>query len=138
MKFFTSLVATLLLAPACLWAQNTTHGSVTGSVLDEKQAAFPFVNVLLLKAQDSTLTKGMTTDTEGKFAFEQLATGRYLTLVSMVGYQKVYSPAFVVANAPIQLSAVTLSVSAELLNEVKVVAQKPFIEQEIDRTVVNV
>jgi hypothetical protein len=138
MKFFTSLVATLLLVPALLWAQNTDRGSVAGSVLDEKQAAFPFVNVLLLKAKDSTLAKGMTTDTDGKFAFDQVETGRYLTLVSMVGYQKVYSPVFVVANAPVQLSAVTLSVSAELLNEVKVVAQKPFIEQEIDRTVVNV
>ena len=31
-----------------------------------------------------------------------------------------------------------LTVSAELLNEVKIVAQKPFIEQEIDRTIVNV
>lgn len=138
MKFFTTLVATLLLAPALLWAQNSNRGSVSGSVFDEKQAAFPFVNVLLLKAKDSTLAKGMTTDTDGKFAFEQVETGRYLTLVSMVGYQKVYSPAFVVANAPVQLSAVTLSVSAELLNEVKVVAQKPFIEQEIDRTIVNV
>lgn len=138
MKFFTTLVATLLLAPALLWAQNTNRGAVSGSVLDEKQGTFPFVNVLLLKAKDSTLAKGMTTDTDGKFAFDQVETGRYLTLVSMVGYQKVYSPAFVVANAPVQLSPVTLSVSAELLNEVKVVAQKPFIEQEIDRTVVNV
>ena len=128
----------MLLVPALLWGQNTPRGAVTGSVLDERQAAFPFVNVLLLKAQDSTLAKGMVTDTDGKFAFEEIATGRYLTLVSMVGYEKVYSPVFTVANANVQLSPVTLTTSVELLNEVKVVAQKPFIEQQIDRTVVNV
>ncbi len=133
----------MLLSPAALWAQNNaraanSRGTVSGSVTDEKQVAAPFVNVLLLQARDSTLAKGMTTDTDGKYTFEEVATGRYLTLVSMVGYQKVYSPMFVVDNAPIQLSPVQLTVSAELLQEVKVVAQKPFIEQQIDRTVVNV
>ena len=137
MKFFTKLVA-LLLVSAPLWAQNTQKGAVSGSVLDEKQAAFPFVNVLLLKARDSTLAKGMTSDTDGKFIFEEVPAGRYLTLVSMVGYEKVYSPVFTVANAEVNLSPVKLSTSVELLNEVKVVAQKPFIEQQIDRTVVNV
>ncbi len=143
MKFFTTLVAAMLLSPALLWAQSNARGTnalatVSGSVTDEKQAAAPFVNVLLLQARDSTLAKGMTTDPNGKYIFEGVATGRYLTLVSMVGYQKVYSPAFVVNNTPIQLSPVQLTVSAELLQEVKVVAQKPFIEQQIDRTVVNV
>ncbi len=137
MKFFTKLVA-LLLVSAPLWAQNTQKGAVSGLVLDEKQAAFPFVNVLLFKASDSTLAKGMTSDTDGKFAFENIEAGRYLTLVSMVGYEKVYSPVFTVANAEVKLSPVKLSTSVELLNEVKVVAQKPFIEQQIDRTVVNV
>ncbi len=137
MKFFTKLVA-LLLVSAPLWAQNNQKGAVSGSVLDEKQVAFPFVNVLLLKAKDSTLAKGMTSDTDGKFAFEEVQAGRYLTLVSMVGYEKVHSPVFTVANAEIKLSPVTLTTSVELLNEVKVVAQKPFIEQQIDRTVVNV
>ncbi|TDB68082.1 outer membrane beta-barrel family protein [Arundinibacter roseus] len=138
MKFFTSLVASLLLITPLLWAQSANKGKVSGSVLDAKQEAFPFVNVLLLKAKDSTLAKGMTTDTEGRFAFEQVEAGRYLTLVSMVGYTKVYSQPFVVANSDVQLSTVTLSTSAEVLNEVTVVAKKPFIEQQIDRTVVNV
>ncbi|WP_373513550.1 outer membrane beta-barrel protein [Persicitalea sp.] len=137
MKFFTKLVA-LLLVSAPLCAQNTQRGSVSGSVLDEKNVAFPYVNVLLLKAKDSTLAKGMTSDTDGKFAFETVEAGRYFTLVSMVGYQKVHSPVFTVANAEVKLSPVTLTNSVELLNEVKVVAQKPFIEQQIDRTVVNV
>ena len=137
MKFFAKLVA-LLLVSAPLWAQNTQKGAVSGAVLDEKKAAFPFVNVLLLKAKDSTLTKGMTSDTDGKFAFEEVEVGRYLTLISMVGYEKVYSPVFTIANAEVKLSPVTLTTSVELLNEVKVVAQKPFIEQQIDRTVVNV
>ncbi|MBU1822359.1 MAG: carboxypeptidase-like regulatory domain-containing protein, partial [Bacteroidetes bacterium] len=131
MKLFTTLVASLLLVTNVLYAQSTSRGKVSGAVLDEKQAAFPFVNVLLLHAKDSTLAKGLSTDTDGKFAFEQIEAGRYLTLVSMVGYNKVYSQPFVVANTDVQLSTVTLSTSVEVLNEVKVVAQKPFIEQQI-------
>jgi hypothetical protein len=139
MKLFsTTLVAALLLTTNVLFAQSTSRGTVSGAVLDEKKAAFPFVNVLLLHAKDSTLAKGLSTDTDGKFAFEQVEAGRYLTLVSMVGYNKVYSQPFIVANNDVQLSTVTLSTSVELLNEVKVVAKKPFIEQQIDRTVVNV
>lgn len=138
MKFITSLVAAMLLTTSSLWAQNTNRGKVSGSVLDEKNEPFPFVNVLLVKAADSTLAKGITTDTDGKFLIEQVETGRYLTLVSMVGYQKVYSQPFVVNKEEVQLSPVKLTTTVELLNEVTVVAKKPFIEQQIDRTVVNV
>lgn len=138
MKFITLVVAAMLLSMSSLWAQNAPRGKVSGLVLDEKTEPFPFVNVLLLKASDSTLAKGITTDVDGKFTFDQVEVGRYLTLVSMVGYQKVYSAPFVVNKDEVQLSTVPLTTSVELLHEVTVVAKKPFIEQQIDRTVINV
>ncbi|GAB3173141.1 TonB-dependent receptor [Telluribacter humicola] len=142
-SFFTRLfaaaaVAAVLLPGTPASAQTGVRGQVSGSVLDEKQQAFPFVNVLLLKAKDSTLAKGTTTDVDGKYVIEQIEAGRYLTLVSMVGYQKVYSQPFVVGHEGVQLSTVTLSTDVQNLKEVNVVAKKPFIEQQIDRTVVNV
>ncbi|WP_247231395.1 TonB-dependent receptor domain-containing protein [Telluribacter sp. SYSU D00476] len=142
-SFFTKLfaaaaVAAVLLPGTPVSAQTGVRGQVSGSVLDEKQQAFPFVNVLLLKAKDSTLAKGTTTDVDGKYVIEQIEAGRYLTLVSMVGYQKVYSQPFVVAGESIQLSTITLTTDVQNLKEVNVVAKKPFIEQQIDRTVVNV
>ena len=107
-------------------------------MLDEKSQPFPFVNILLLQAKDSVLVKGLAADEQGKFAFDQVAAGKYLTLISMVGYQKAYSEPFNVKDAPVNLPTVSLKSDIKSLGEVTVVAKKPFIEQEIDRTVVNV
>ncbi len=132
------MVAATLLTTSLLWAQNSSLNKVSGNVLDEKNEPFPFVNVLLLKAADSTLAKGLTTNADGNYQFEQVVTGRYFTLVSMVGYQKVYSKPFDVNKGDIPLSPTKLTTSIELLDEITVVAKKPFIEQQIDRTVINV
>ena len=142
MKFFKNLTAALLLGVSLAHAQ-TSHslsaaGKVSGEILDEKAKPFPFVNVLLLNAKDSTLNKGLAADENGKFLFEQIAEGQYLTLVSMVGYRKEYSKIFKVENTLITLPAISLKTDIQSLSEVTVVAKKPFIEQQIDRTVVNV
>lgn len=139
MKFFINLTVALLLSGSFVLAQTTpTKGKVSGSILDEKSRPFPFVNVLLLKAKDSTLSTGLAADENGKFLFDQVDTGNYLTLVSMVGYQKAYSKVFAVKDTPVNLPAFTLQPESKSLDEVTVVAKKPFIEQQIDRTVINV
>ena len=139
MKFFINLTAALLLTGILASAQTPSgNGKVSGSVLDEKSQPFPFVNILLLHAKDSVLVKGLAADENGKFLFDQVTDGKYLTLVSMVGYQKKYSDIFSVSSNSVNLPAFTLKTDPQSLNEVTVVSKKPFIEQEIDRTVINV
>lgn len=142
MKFLMNLTVALLLGSGIVRAQSTQpltgKGKITGAILDEKSQPFPFVNVLLLHAKDSVLVKGLAADESGKFAFDQIAAGKYLTLVSMVGYQKSYSQPFDVKDNVVNLPTITLQTDTKSLNEVTVVAKKPFIEQEIDRTVINV
>ncbi len=140
MKFFTNLTVALLLCASIAYAQTSTpaSGKVSGDILDENGKPFPFVNVLLLNAKDSVLVKGLASDDNGKFLFDQVASGNYMTMISMVGYQKEYSAAFRVASEPVKLLATTLKPDTKSLNEVTVVAKKPFIEQQIDRTVLNV
>ncbi len=144
MKIFIKLTAALLLVgsimfvPAAKAQENSLAAKVSGAVLDEKQQPFPFVNVLLLSAKDSVLAKGLVADDNGKFTFEQVKPGKYLTLVSMVGYQKGYSKTFTVNGADLILPETKLLTDIQSLNEVTVVAKKPFIEQQIDRTVINV
>ncbi len=142
MKFLMNLTVALLLSGSFAFAQTpavtTGKGKVSGAILDEKSQPFPFVNVLLLNAKDSVLVKGLAADENGKFLFDQVQTGKYMTLVSMVGYQKSYSAAFQVNDDAVNLPTVALKTDIQSLNEVTVVAKKPFIEQQIDRTVVNV
>lgn len=139
MKFFINVTVALLLSGSFALAQTqTAKGKVAGAILDEKSQPFPFVNVLLLKAKDSTLAKGLAADENGKFLFDQVDAGSYMALVSMVGYQKSYSKTFSVTDQTVNLPSFNLQPESQSLNEVTVVAKKPFIEQQIDRTVVNV
>ncbi|MCF2442971.1 TonB-dependent receptor [Dyadobacter sp. CY345] len=139
MKFFINLTVALLLSGSFVLAQTpASKGKVSGIILDEKSQPFPFVNVLLLKAKDSTLSKGLAADETGKFLFDEVDAGEYLTLISMVGYQKSYSKKFSVSDKLINLPTFTLQPESQALNEVTVTAKKPFIEQEIDRTIINV
>jgi len=141
MKFFTNLTVALLLSASFVLAQTSNPaptGKISGSILDEKSSPFPFVNVLLLQAKDSTLVQGLAADEKGNYIFEKIKEGKYLTLVSMVGYLKEYSKVFSVNENAVVLPTTTLKTDIKSLNEVTVVAKKPFIEQQIDRTVINV
>jgi outer membrane receptor protein involved in Fe transport len=142
MKFLLNLTVALLLSGSFVLAQTpaaiNAKGKISGAILDEKSQPFPFVNVLLLNAKDSVLVKGLAADDNGKFLFDQVETGKYMTLVSMVGYQKSYSATFQVKDEAVNLPTITLKTDTQSLNEVTVVAKKPFIEQQIDRTVINV
>ncbi len=120
------------------FAQNPRK--IKGLVLDEKSNSIPFANVLLLKAKDSTLVKAATTDLEGNFIMEDFKDNHYLLKISMVGFKEFYSPKFII-NAEKQgldLGKVNMLPSENLLEAVNVTAKKPFIEQQLDKTVVNV
>jgi FlaG/FlaF family flagellin (archaellin) len=142
MKFLLNLTVALLLSGSFVLAQTpaaiNAKGKISGAILDEKSQPFPFVNVLLLNAKDSVLVKGLAADDNGKFLFDQVEAGKYMTLVSMVGYQKSYGATFQVKDEAVNLPTITLKTDTQSLNEVTVVAKKPFIEQQIDRTVINV
>ncbi len=121
-----------------LFAQN--KGRISGSLLDEKSKALPFANVLLLKAKDSTLAKAIFSDESGKFLFEQITDNQYFISVSMVGYQKYSSPKFIISaeNPFVDLPSIQMNLVSKALGEVTVSAKKPFIEQKLDKLVVNV
>ncbi|GAB3805408.1 outer membrane beta-barrel family protein [Spirosoma humi] len=95
---------------------------------------------MLLKANDSTLVKGAISDVDGKYAFENVGAGNYLIAAQQIGYRKTYSAPFAVdeAHPAVSVPALAMSDETKSLTEVKVVAQKPFIEQQVDRTVMNV
>jgi hypothetical protein len=132
------LLSFAILATLKSFAQ--TWGTVTGVVLDEKSEVLPFTNVLLLKAKDSTLTKAVTSDIDGKFLIENAPYNQYLLKISMVGYGEIYTPKFILneASPNFKFEPIKLSQQTQMLKEVSVTAKKPFIEQQIDKTVVNV
>lgn len=113
---------------------------VQGAVKDAGNQALTGASALLLQATDSSLVKGVICSSEGAFAFENVPIGRYLVACNLLGYDPVYSKPFEVneKSGVTDLGSFTLKESATALEAVTVVAKRPFIEQKIDRVVVNV
>jgi iron complex outermembrane recepter protein len=131
----------LLLAALCSFAQQPSFkGKITGMVVDQNQKIVEFATVALLKAADSTLVKGSLTDANGRYELAQIPAGSYKIRISQMGFKTANSLIFKLnSQTPtLQLAPIFLQEGSQTLAEVKVTAAKPFIEQQLDKTVVNV
>ena len=137
MKTFTYLSTVLLFF---FVTTAFSQSKITGFVKDQSGNAVSFANVLLLKTKDSTLVKGAITSETGQYDIENVAKGQYLIAAQQIGYQKVFSKTFeITENTPaVQMPILQTQELPQTLGEVRVVQKKPFVEQQIDRTVVNV
>lgn len=135
----TFLLLTALLTTAA-FGQALTRGTVAGRVTTTTGTPLEFSTLMLLKATDSTLVKGAISDASGGYIFENVGAGQYLVAAQQMGYHKTYSTPFAVdaTHPAVELPVLAMIDESKSLAEVQVVAKKPFIEQQIDRTVVNV
>lgn len=140
MKTIFSFLLLSLLTLTTTFGQALTRGTVNGQVGTSAGKALEFTTLMLLKAKDSTLVKGSISDIDGKYTFQNVGAGRYLVAAQQIGYRKTYSAPFEIneAQPALELPMLTMVDETKNLTEVKVVAQKPFIEQQVDRTVMNV
>lgn len=138
-KLKTLLAITILtLSSIVSYAQSKT-GKISGSINDGSQKTLESATVSLLKAKDSSVVKMGLADKAGKYEFEQIAPGNYLISVSVVGYEKAYSPVFDLKEGQTSsVPAIQLTAQAKSMAGVTVTSKRPMIEQKIDRTVVNV
>src|SRR6201996_4206830 len=131
------LIAFVLFASLPAFAQL---GKITGTARDAKGQPLESASVTLLNAQDSSRLTATATNKTGQFSFDHVPAGKYLIIASSVGYNSMYSPAFVVAKEGTvrNLLPLVLTPAATSLKEFTVVTKRPFLEQKADRMVVNV
>ncbi|WP_040300643.1 TonB-dependent receptor, partial [Arcticibacter svalbardensis] len=131
----------LLAIAGTLQAQTKTKGNhIEGSIKDENQHPLDFVTVSLIRVQDSTLFKTALTDEQGKFIFATVPESDYKLVVTQIGRQKyTSSPIKVDSEQPVvHLDPVTLKTDSKELKEVTVTVQKPLIERQGDKLIINV
>ncbi len=123
-----------------LFFSIVSQAQVTGSTADSTGQALPFCNVMLIKSSDSTVVTGTTTNESGNFLLEKKDTGNFRLLVLYSGYEKYYSSSFSLSDEHPQFDAgkIILRTDSRILTTAQVVAQKPFMEQKLDRTVFNI
>jgi iron complex outermembrane recepter protein len=115
-------------------AQN---GKMIGSVKNNKNESIVGATVTLTKFKNNQILKATFSDTEGKFEFDKIKADSCKINVSFVGFAPYSSDLIIFKNQDLDLPTIILNENANALNEVKVTAQKAFVVQKIDRTVVN-
>lgn len=118
---------------------QTVTARISGRVQDGNKKPADGATVTLLHATDSTEIKSMLVNADGSFVFNNLKDDTYWLAISSVGFKKYRSAHIsIVHQANVLLPVIALLPTSTTLKEVAVTAQKPLVEQKIDRMVVNV
>lgn len=140
-----AILLTLLLL-LCLFVQgqspNFNKGYIAGTVVyGDSSLALAGASCHLRSVNTPALNQVTVTDKEGKFVFHDVKAGSYSVAVTHVGYEEYRIEKVVLGNGSLQLKldAIKLKPRSNQLKEVLIeAAPKAYVEQRIDRTVINV
>lgn len=139
LSFFQTFCAASLVMTAPLAVQAQSAGGVTGTLLDgATKQPLPFANVVLLRAQDSTLVTGAMTGETGQFRLEKVAAGSYTLRATVLGYQTLRRPVTVGTSGTLELGTVALQPTTTQLKGVTVTAERAAVQDNLDKKVINV
>ena len=131
----------LLLTVSCFFTKaNAQTGEVYGNVKTTDNKPLEAATISLLKAKDSSLIKIAVADKAGAYRFENIHYGNYIIQAEALGYDKSMSKIFDLTEAhpAIAVDNISLVSGTKVLAGVNITAQRPLIENKIDKTVVNV
>ncbi len=129
-------IATLFLC--LLLASLSSLAQLTGSVREAGDKPAAFAALKLLRAADSSFIKGTVADADGRYTFTNVPVGTYLVQASVVGMATGTLPTVVREEQPTYLEPIVLQANNQTLATVTVRATKPYVEQQADKTVLNV
>ena len=133
----TLLFITLTLNSVLLSAEVMT-ATIKGKVTDEKNQPIEFATATLISPATKEIVKGEVCNDKGEFSIGKVDQGEYILSVSMLGYDRIDIEKVIVdGKKKIIEQKITLRESSELLNDVVVTAKKQFIEQSVDKMVIN-
>lgn len=132
-KIYTFLLS--LLIGFASYSQTKT-GVVNGTLLSNSKP-LDGATISILSPKDSSLIKAEISHKDGSFEIDHLNEGDFMISFSRVGYTTTLQQITITAT-PLNLGNIELTQSATNLSAVTVTAKRPFIENKIDKTVVNV
>jgi len=132
----------LFIALACISIFNnaqaqTQNIKISGTVTDGAKPVDGAI-VILFTVKDSAAVKNVLSNTDGSYVFDNVKNGFYIIKVTLMGYKNYQSQTIVIDTSNVAVPAIVLTPTNNTLNEVSVTAHRSYVEQKIDRTVVNV
>ena len=113
--------------------------SLEGLVADSANAPVPYIAVGLLRATDSSIVKGTSTDEKGRFRFNGMRSGNYHLKISAPGYAGYFSPVISFDSlSDLELPVVRLKLNGKSLDEVTITTMKKPIEFRNGNITVNI
>ncbi|MEP7279335.1 MAG: TonB-dependent receptor [Bacteroidota bacterium] len=114
-------------------------GMVSGKVMDlASKAPVEYASIAVFYNGNSRSVNGTTTNAQGNFSVAGLDTGSYQIVIDFIGYQADTIFTRISSMQPnARLADIQLEKKAHTLETVTVVAQKPLIENKIDKMVYN-
>lgn len=130
---------TKLLTLLCITSFGQT-AQVKGKLMDDEKNPVPYSTVLLKSKKDSVLVKGEISNENGEFSLTGLKNGDYFLMLPSVSHQtKFVSDISISDSIPnIDLGILQFEKRTNQLGEITVKTDKPFIEKQTDKTVVNI
>ena len=123
------ILAAFFVPALSAYAQHRITGSVADSLSKESVEAA----VVKLLTVDSALVKGVITDSQGRFTIDNLKDGKYILVVSAVGYDDAGLNLLSIANNP-DLGIIYINPGGIVLKEVTV--QAASVVQKDDRQLI--
>lgn len=105
-------------------------------MIDSEEQPIRYANILVMNAQDSTIVKGVSSNDEGVFLLKDLLADSYIIKVSFLGFTDFYKS--IILEESLELGAIVLNETSEMLNEINIVAKRPTLRREPDRLVFDI
>ena len=131
MKSLFSYLAFLFLGLYSVKAQQT----ISGKIADNFESPIPFANIILMQKDDESFVRGVVSDDEGKYLFEDIEKGTYQIEVSVLGFKLKHTEEFELLEN--KIADFILEEEIENLDEVVVKNKRPTIRQTAEKLVVN-
>lgn len=109
--------------------------SISGKITDEQQQPLSFANIVLHHSDNTQSPKGVISNEEGIFVFENIDKGNYYIEISMLSFVTHKTEKFLlVKNKTFNF---TLKEESQTLNEVVVTSKRPIIKQTAEKLIVD-
>jgi len=134
--FIVSLFFSLLTNVSLAFSEPNI--TIKGRVIDEQNQPVEFATATLINPKSKEIVKGEVCNKKGEYTINKVEPGEYILMVSMVGYEKLETtPIKVERKHSVVEKNFVLHESKTLLNEVTITGNKNFIEQTVDKTIIN-
>lgn len=111
-------------------AQTSSGVDISGVVTDRNHNPLESAAVILLQADDSSYVTGVITNGTGEFRIPNVKPRQYILNLSMLGYNKKYTPIEVPESAPYRLDTIRMEENPLWLSAVTVVGRRSSMKME--------